>query len=84
MSWQLAPTVHRSGALLFDSARGGYFTLNPTATHTLEVLLAGGTCEQAAQELTAAYTIGAERARADVTALVADLTGRHLLMGQAE
>ncbi|SPL89471.1 unnamed protein product [[Actinomadura] parvosata subsp. kistnae] len=71
--------MRRTGALLFDGGRGGYFALNPTATQTLEVLLTGGTCEQAAQELAAAYAVGTERALADVAALVADLTNRQLL-----
>jgi hypothetical protein len=71
--------VRRSDALLFDGGRGGYFALNPTAMQVLEVLLADGTCEQAAEALAAAYAIPAERAHADVAALVDDLTGRHLL-----
>ncbi|MEW9556320.1 PqqD family peptide modification chaperone [Nonomuraea sp. NPDC050783] len=79
MSWTLAPAVRRTGALLFDGARGGYFALNATATRALEVLLTGGTCEQAAHELATTYGVGAERAGADVAALVADLTGRDLL-----
>ncbi|MGP4104393.1 PqqD family protein [Nonomuraea sp. KM90] len=83
MSWHLAPAVRRTGALLFDGAGGGYFALNHTAAQTLEVLLRGGTCEQAAHELAAAYSIDAERARVDVAVLVAELTGRNLLTGQA-
>ncbi|WKX73386.1 lasso peptide biosynthesis PqqD family chaperone [Streptomyces sp. XD-27] len=67
------------GIALLDEDTGQYWNLNPTGAQALRTLLAGGTPEQAARELTEAYDVDAETARVDVTELVATLRSAGLL-----
>ncbi|MET9445830.1 lasso peptide biosynthesis PqqD family chaperone [Streptomyces cinerochromogenes] len=61
------------GTVLLDQRSGEYWELNPTATLVIDTLMAGGDEEAAATAITEAFDVTAERARADVSALVEQL-----------
>jgi len=61
------------GVMLLDEESGQYWNLNPTAAVVLRTLLAGGTPEQAVQELTGQYQVDADSAGRDVRDLVGEL-----------
>jgi hypothetical protein len=61
------------GVMLLDEDSGQYWNLNPTAAVVLRTLLDGGSSEQAVQELTSQYSVGAGTASRDVQDLVAEL-----------
>ena len=61
------------GLMLLDEDSGLYWNLNPTAAAVLRALLAGGTAEQAVQELAGEYAVGADTASRDVQDLISDL-----------
>jgi hypothetical protein len=61
------------GIMLLDEKSGQYWNLNPTAALVLRMLLAGGTPDQAVQELTKQYEVNADTASRDVEDLVGSL-----------
>ena len=61
------------GVTLLDEKSGQYWNLNPTAALVLRMLLAGGTPDQAVQELTKQYEVNADTASRDVEELVGSL-----------
>ncbi|MEU2059597.1 lasso peptide biosynthesis PqqD family chaperone [Streptomyces sp. NPDC013455] len=61
------------GTVLLDQRSGEYWELNPTATLVVDTLMAGGDEEAAAAAITEAFDVTADRARADVDALVEQL-----------
>ena len=61
------------GVTLLDEKSGQYWNLNPTAALVLRMLLAGGTPDQAVQELTKQYEVNADTASRDVEDLVGSL-----------
>ena len=67
------------GTVLLDEARGQYWNLNPTGVLVLEVLLNGGTTEDAASALAEEYAIDLETARRDIDDLVGALTSSGLV-----
>ena len=67
------------GIALLDEGSGQYWTLNPTGALVLRALLAGGTPDQAARQLTEAYAVDAGTAREDVQALLAALRSARLV-----
>lgn len=67
------------GVAVLDEDSGQYFDLNPTGAIVLRTLLGGGTCEQAAQELSTEYAVDLATASEDVTALLAELRSARLL-----
>lgn len=67
------------GTVLLDEDSGRYWNLNPSAAQVLQVLLEGGTAEQAAQALTERYTVDAATARQDVQELLDGLRSAGLL-----
>ncbi|GGZ37661.1 hypothetical protein GCM10010365_68000 [Streptomyces poonensis] len=66
----VVPTDTEHGTVLLDERRGRYFKLNATGTLVLRALLDGASGERAAALLQERYGIDAERARADVSALI--------------
>lgn len=66
------------GTVLLDQRSGEYWELNPTATLVIDKLMAGGDEEAAAAAVREAFDVDAERARADVSALVEQLRGAGL------
>jgi hypothetical protein len=58
------------GIAVLDEDSGQYFDLNPSGALVLRTLLDGGTCEQAAQELSTEYVVDLASANQDVTALL--------------
>lgn len=68
------------GLTLFGAA-GAVYHLNATGTAVLAALTAGG-IGHAVDALTARYGLDAERARADVTALLGELRNHGLVSGQ--
>lgn len=67
------------GIALLDERSGQYWHLNATGSLALEVLLDGGTDEQAAQALAEQYAVDPETARQDVRGLVDDLCSAGLV-----
>ncbi|MEU5431960.1 lasso peptide biosynthesis PqqD family chaperone [Streptomyces sp. NPDC020719] len=61
------------GTVLLDERSGQYWELNPTATLIIETLLGGEDEAAATDALVAEFDIERERARRDVTHLVAEL-----------
>ncbi|MEV7687202.1 lasso peptide biosynthesis PqqD family chaperone [Streptomyces bungoensis] len=61
------------GTVLLDQRSGEYWELNPTATLAVDTLMAGGDEETAAAAITERFDVDADRARADVRALVEQL-----------
>jgi Coenzyme PQQ synthesis protein D (PqqD) len=61
------------GVALLDEKSGQYWNLNPTAALGLRMLLAGGTPDEAVQELTKQYEVNADTASRDVEDLVGSL-----------
>jgi hypothetical protein len=61
------------GVTLLDEKSGQYWNLNPTAALVLRMLLAGGTPDEAVQELTKQYEVNADTASRDVEDLVGSL-----------
>ena len=61
------------GAVLLDQRRGKYWQLNPAGALLLQAFQDGTGVDGAVRALTERYGIGADRAREDVTALLARL-----------
>lgn len=72
-------TETADGAVVLDQRSGKYWQLNPSGAVVLATLLAGGTPEQAAEAVVARYPVDADRALADVRALVAALRSARLV-----
>ena len=83
MTLKLRPGVSTAetdyGTTLLDEASGDYWNLNPTGTLVLRTLLDGGTPEQAAAALVAAYDVSEPAAREDVSDLIGGLRSAKLL-----
>ncbi|MFD8752924.1 lasso peptide biosynthesis PqqD family chaperone [Kitasatospora sp. NPDC059577] len=77
MTFALHPDVSTAvteyGIVLLDGRDGRYFQLNGTAATAFRALVDGGTVEQAAERLTAAFDVTPDRAGQDVERLVAKL-----------
>ncbi|MFD8499794.1 lasso peptide biosynthesis PqqD family chaperone [Amycolatopsis sp. NPDC059657] len=77
MAWRLRDHVSIArteyGSVLLDQELGKYWQLNETGTLIAEELAAGSAEQEICGRLTAEYDIGAEQARADVDALIAEL-----------
>ncbi|MET9606995.1 lasso peptide biosynthesis PqqD family chaperone [Streptomyces sp. NPDC006512] len=58
------------GAVLLDAKSGAYWQLNPTSATIVSALLDGGQAEDATRRLTEEYDVDAERAAADVHAVL--------------
>jgi hypothetical protein len=69
------------GTALLDQRSGRYWTLNPTATLVLRVLLAGGDPPGAVRALLDQYDVPPATARDDVDRLVHELRAAGLLTG---
>ncbi|WP_084010613.1 lasso peptide biosynthesis PqqD family chaperone [Pseudofrankia sp. DC12] len=69
------------GTALLDERSGRYWTLNPTASLALRVLLDGGDPPQAARALLDQYDVAPATARADVDKLVDELRAADLVTG---
>ncbi|MBG0852147.1 lasso peptide biosynthesis PqqD family chaperone [Streptomyces spinoverrucosus] len=67
------------GMILLDERSGRYWQLNGTGALVLSALLDGATPEQIAERLAATRPVSRERAVADVTALVGQLTRAKLV-----
>ena len=67
------------GTVLLDEDSGRYWNLNPTAALVVRSLLAGGTPEQAAQQLAERYQVAAETAGRDVRELLDGLRSAGLV-----
>jgi hypothetical protein len=67
------------GMTLLDEASGEYFTLNPTGSHVLRMLLDGRTPAQAAQALAAEYAVEAATVDQDVAELLDGLRSARLV-----
>ncbi|MFD7711041.1 lasso peptide biosynthesis PqqD family chaperone [Streptomyces sp. NPDC059785] len=67
------------GMVLLDERRGRYWQLNSTGALIVQTLLDGATPGQAADRLADACPVTAERAAADVAALVDRLTRARLV-----
>jgi hypothetical protein len=82
-AWRIADGVSVAttdyGAVLLDQRRGRYWQLNPTAATAVTALAAGGTTSEAVARLQREYAVDAERAAADVAALVDELRRARLL-----
>lgn len=66
-------TVTRTeyGAVVLDKKKSRYWQLNPTAVLVADALEAGGSVDDAARRVVAAFDVDAERAKRDVTELLA-------------
>lgn len=69
----VTPTDTEHGTVLLDQRSGRYFQLNPSGGLVLRTLLEGATPERAADVLCERYGITADRAAADVHALLTAL-----------
>jgi PqqD family protein of HPr-rel-A system len=69
------------GLVLLDEDSGQYWNLNPTAAAVLRTLLAGGTPEQAVQELAGEYAVDPDTASHDVQDLLGELHAAGLVRG---
>lgn len=67
------------GLVLLDERAGRYWQLNRTGALVLQTLLDGGTPEDAAEALATQHAVTAERAAADVAALLAHLRAAGLV-----
>jgi Coenzyme PQQ synthesis protein D (PqqD) len=79
LSQSVVTTDTDYGTALLDERSGRYWTLNPTATLVLRVLLNGGDPPRAARALADQYDVTPAMAEADVDKLVDDLCGAGLL-----
>ncbi|WP_131786309.1 lasso peptide biosynthesis PqqD family chaperone [Protofrankia symbiont of Coriaria ruscifolia] len=61
------------GTVLLDEHSGRYWTLNPTGTLVLRVLLGGGSTTEAADAIAESYDVDVATANRDVQALLTDL-----------
>jgi coenzyme PQQ synthesis protein D (PqqD) len=68
------------GIAVLDEDSGQYFNLNPTGALVLRTLLNGGTCEQAAQELSTEYAVDRATANQDVTVVLEELRSAGLVL----
>jgi hypothetical protein len=68
--------------VLMHVAKGQYYELNSTGAVVLEAILAGADEPSAAQQLSQRFQVDLDRAHADVSALIKNLTDRALLMLQ--
>jgi hypothetical protein len=68
------------GTVLLHGRTGRYFQLNLTGRTVLRRLLAGETPADVADGLAAAHGIGAERAKDDVKAVLAQLASAELVL----
>ncbi|MGI5365935.1 lasso peptide biosynthesis PqqD family chaperone [Streptomyces sp. A244] len=68
------------GLVLLDQRNGRYWQLNRTGAAMLRLLLEGLSPEQAAARLAASTPVAADRALADVRALIESLTSAHLVV----
>jgi hypothetical protein len=69
------------GIALLDEDSGQYWNLNPTGALVLRTLLAGGSAEQAATELTTQHVVDVEAASRDVADLIGEFRATGLLVG---
>lgn len=67
------------GIVLLEEKSGEYWNLNHTAASVLRTLVAGGSTEDAARELSASYAVDIDSAIADVGDLVAALRSADLV-----
>ncbi|MPY55799.1 lasso peptide biosynthesis PqqD family chaperone [Streptomyces spongiae] len=74
----VTPTDTEHGTVLLDERRGRYFQLNLSGGLILRTLLEGATPERAADVLRERYGITADRATADVHALLTALRDARL------
>lgn len=59
------------GAVVLDKKKSRYWQLNPTAVLVADALQAGGSVDDAVRRVVATFDVDAERARQDVTELLA-------------
>ncbi len=71
------------GAALLDERSGRYWSLNPTGTVALRVLLGGGGPTDAAAAVTDTYDVDATTADREVRALLTDLRAAGLVATDA-
>ncbi|WP_081438426.1 lasso peptide biosynthesis PqqD family chaperone [Pseudofrankia asymbiotica] len=81
LSGSVVSTDTDYGTALLDQRSGRYWTLNPTATLILRVLLDGGDPPNAARVLLDRFDVEPETARADVDRLVDQLRTAGLVTG---
>ncbi|MDT3443618.1 MULTISPECIES: lasso peptide biosynthesis PqqD family chaperone [unclassified Pseudofrankia] len=81
LSGSVVSTDTDYGTALLDQRSGRYWTLNPTATLILRVLLDGGDPPRAARVLLDRFDVAPETARADVDLLVDQLRSAGLVTG---
>jgi hypothetical protein len=79
----VALTDTESAMVLLDERDGRYFQLNSTGALVLRQLLAGAAAADVASSLVERYVVDAERAAAEVTALVERLRSAGLTAGAA-
>lgn len=72
-------TETEDGTVLLDQRSGKYWQLNPSGALILSTLLEGGTPEAAADAVAARYPVDADRALADVRALLETLRAARLV-----
>ncbi|MGW4800032.1 lasso peptide biosynthesis PqqD family chaperone [Nonomuraea sp. NPDC004297] len=72
------------GLVLLHTGTGRYFQLNTTAGAIVRALLDGVPAGRVADLLAGSRPVTAERAAADIAALVGELTGARLLTGAGE
>jgi hypothetical protein len=70
------------GMVLLDQRTGRCWQINESGALALGRLLGSATAEEAAEALVAEYEVTAERARADIQALVASLQADKLVIAQ--
>ena len=81
--WRVADhAMHQSfddEAVVLDLTGGAYFRLNRTAASAWERLKTGATVEELTKTLAAEFDVGRATLRADMEALVLDLSNRGLI-----
>jgi len=70
--------------VLMDLRSGLYFALDPAASRIWEILAEGGGSEAAVERILADFDVEESRARRDVMELIAELTGKDLLVEESE
>jgi hypothetical protein len=75
----VSATEADDGVVLLDERAGTYWQLNDSGAQVLRTLLSGGGAREAAEALCADYPVAAERAAADVRALVERLIAAGLV-----
>lgn len=87
-AYRVAPGVHHreiSGeAVVLDTASDRYFGLNPTGAVAWSRITQGGTAEQAAEAVVAAFEVSLDVALADVLDLIRRLTESGLIQPVTE